>query len=245
MCRSDDPRNKRLRPSLWVETGETSILIDATPDLRAQALRHNIRHVDAVLLTHTHADHIFGLDDLRAFTEREGRKMPLYGSAESLARIEQIFPYACEEKPRWPGLPSFELHAVDAGRDFEITGLKIRALPVLHGRMTVFGFLFDGQFAYLTDCNEVSEEVVETARGVPVLVIDALRHRPHPTHLTVAEALEVVARVKPKLALLTHMCHEVEHGQLEAALPEGVRVAYDGLVIEVENGEWRTVNSLL
>lgn len=237
VCHSDDPRNKRLRPSVLVETPALKLLVDATPDFRQQALRHNIRNVDAVLLTHTHADHIFGLDDLRSFTERDSRKMPIYASAESLARIREIFPYACEEIPRWPGLPSFQLHAIEPNVEFEVGDLKVRALPVPHGRMTVFGFLLGREFAYLTDCNEVSPTVVEAVRGVPVLVVDALRHRPHPTHLTVAQALEVVAQAMPKRALLTHMCHDVDHAATEATLPAHVRLAYDGLVIEVNNGE--------
>jgi phosphoribosyl 1,2-cyclic phosphate phosphodiesterase len=237
VCRSTDSRNKRLRPSIYVETPELKLLVDATPDFRQQALHYNIRHVDAVLLTHTHVDHIFGLDDLRAFTEREGRKMPIYASVESLARIREIFPYACEEKPRWPGLPSFALHAIEPNREFEISDLRIRALPVPHGRMTVFGFFLGLDFAYLSDCNEVSAEIVKTIQGVTVLTVDALRHQPHPTHLTVAQALEVAQQVRAKRTLLTHMCHDVDHATTETTLPADVRLAYDGLVIEVNNGE--------
>jgi phosphoribosyl 1,2-cyclic phosphate phosphodiesterase len=242
VCNSTDPRNLRLRPSILVETPQLKLLVDATPDFRQQALRHNIHHLDAVLLTHTHADHIFGLDDLRAFTERDSRKMPIYASAESLARIQQIFPYACEEKPRWPGLPSFELHAIASHKEFEVAGLTLRALPVPHGRMTVFGFLIGRELAYLTDCNEISPEVVKAVQGVTVFVVDALRHRPHPTHLTVAQALEVAGRVRAKLTFLTHMCHDVDHAATEATLPAGVRLAYDGLVIEVNNGEVASVD---
>ncbi len=237
VCYSTDPRNHRLRPSILVETPALKLLVDATPDFRLQALRANIRNVDAVLLTHAHADHIFGLDELRAFTERDSRKMPIYASEHSLARIREIFPYACEDKPRWPGLPSFALHLVEPNKDFEIGDLNLRALPVPHGRMTVFGFRLGREFAYLTDCSAVAPEIVEAIGGVTVLVLDGLRHRPHPAHLTVAQAVEVARQVNAKQTLLTHMCHDLDHAATEAALPDGVRLAYDGLVIEVNDGE--------
>ncbi len=242
VCRSTDPRNQRLRPSIYVETPGAKVLVDAPPDLRTQVLRAGIRQVDAVLVTHTHADHVLGLDDLRAFTRDSDRKMPVYGSAESLQAIERMFPYACTEKPKWPGLPSFALQRIEPFRDFVIGDLEILPLPVPHGWMSVFGFRFGDAAAYVTDCNAVPDEVVKAISGVNVLVIDALRHRPHPTHLTIAQAVEVVARVKPGLALLTHLCHEVEHAAVEAALPAGVRVAYDGLRIEIANGNWKILD---
>ena len=237
VCRSDDPRNKRLRPSVFVATDTVNLLIDATPDFRTQALRAGIRRVDAVLLTHTHADHYFGLDDLRAFIEQQGRKMPLYGSPKSLADIERVFPYACTETPAWPGLPSFELHAIESRQQFQIGSTSIRSLPVPHGRMTVYGFVVDGAFAYVTDCNAVPDDVVESIRGVPVLALDTLRARPHPTHLTVEQAVVIAKRVGAKLTLLTHLCHEADHETTEKTLPTGVRVAYDGLEIEVITNE--------
>jgi phosphoribosyl 1,2-cyclic phosphate phosphodiesterase len=236
VCRSTEPKNKRLRPSIFVETAGLKLLVDATPDFRAQALRANIRHVDAVLVTHTHADHVMGLDDLRAFTEREQRKMPIYASAESIGRIQEMFPYACTEKPRWPGLPSFELHVIEAGRQFELAGLNILPLPVPHGRMTVFGFLLGRELAYVSDCNAVPDDVVARIRGVPVLVLDALRHRPHPTHLTVEAALDIAKQVGAKLTLLTHLCHELDHRETEKNLPAEVRVAYDGMKLEMGDG---------
>lgn len=237
VCRSDDPRNKRLRPSIFVECDGVHFLIDATPDFRTQALRANIRQVDAVLVTHTHADHVLGLDDLRTFTMHDGRKMPVYGSSESLADIQRMFPYACTEKPKWPGLPSFALRAIEANQEVEIAGAKIRVLPLLHGYMPVFGFLFGRELAYVTDCSVVSEDVIGAIQGVTILAIDGLRHRPHPTHLTVAAAVNVAAKVGAKLTLLTHMCHELDHQATEATLAPNVRLAYDGMQIEVTNGE--------
>jgi phosphoribosyl 1,2-cyclic phosphate phosphodiesterase len=237
VCRSSDPRNQRLRPSIFVEHDHLSVLVDATPDFRMQALRARIGRMDAVLLTHSHADHILGLDDLRAFTGKNDGKMPLYGSAKSLADVGRIFPYACTEKPAWPGLPSFELHPVEPNVEFQISNFKCRAVPLLHRRMTVYGFVVNNTVAYLTDCSTVPEDVIESIRGVPVLVLDALRHRPHPAHLTIEAALEIATRVGPGLTWLTHLCHEVDHETTEAGLPQNVRLAYDQLQIEVNNDE--------
>ena len=241
VCRSDNPRNKRLRPSIYVQSGDQSVLVDATPDFRTQALRANIRQVDAVLMTHTHADHVLGLDDLRVFCVRTGRKMPIYGSAHSIETIQRMFTYACVEKPEWPGLPSFELHTVQVNQPFQISDTTIRALPLQHGRMTVFGFLFGRDLAYVTDCKVVPADVIEAIRGVPVLVLDALRHREHPTHLTIEQAVVVAEQVGAKLTLFTHMCHEVEHETVEKELPSRVHLAYDGMQIEVLDGDARQI----
>jgi len=241
VCRSDNPRNNRLRPSIYVECENKCLLVDATPDLRTQALRANIRRVDAVLMTHTHADHIFGLDDVRAFTARDGRKMPVYGSPHSIEAIQRVFPYACTEKPAWAGLPRFELHVIEPHQDFEVGQLKLRALPLLHGRMIVYGFLFGRELAYVTDCNVVPPEVIAAIRGVTVLVLDALRHRPHPSHLTIEQARAVAEQVGASLTLFTHLCHEAEHEAVERELPPHVRVAYDGMKIEVTDGQARQI----
>ena len=237
VCRSDNPRNKRLRPSVYIENDGHCLLIDATPDFRAQALRSNIRRIDAVLMTHTHADHVLGLDDLRVFCQQPKTKMPIYGSPHSIDTIRHMFSYACTDKPEWPGLPRFELHTVEANQSFEVSGTTIRALPLSHGRMTVFGFLLERDVAYITDCKTVPPEVVEAIRGVPLLVLDALRHREHPTHLTIHEACAVAEQVGAGLTLFTHLCHEVEHEAVESALPTRVRVAYDGMQMEVVDGK--------
>jgi phosphoribosyl 1,2-cyclic phosphate phosphodiesterase len=241
VCRSDNPRNKRLRPSVYVENGSQGLLVDATPDFRTQALRANISRVDAVLMTHTHADHVLGLDDLRVFSMRTGQKTPIYGSAHSIESIQRMFPYACTETPAWPGLPSFALHPVQPHQSFDVSGTVIRALPLLHGRMTVFGFLIGHDLAYVTDCKPVGPDVVEAIRGVAVVVLDALRAREHPTHLTIAEARDVAEQVGAKLTLFTHLCHEAEHEAVEKELPSHVRVAYDGMQIEVTNGDVRQI----
>ena len=241
VCRSDNPRNKRLRPSVYVEDATDCLLVDATPDFRTQALRANIRRVDAVLMTHTHADHVLGLDELRVYCNRTGKKMPVYGSAHSVETIQQLFPYACTDKPAWPGLPRFELHTVQANQPFKVSRVTVCPLPLHHGRMMAFGFLFGQDFAYVTDCKVVPAEVIETIRGVPLLVLDALRYREHPAHLTIEEACGVAQQVVAKLTLFTHLCHEADHEAVEKGLPPGVRVAYDEMQIEVVNGEVRQI----
>jgi len=228
-----------LRPSVYVEGDDYHLLVDATPDFRAQALRANIRRVDAVLMTHTHADHVLGLDELRVYCVLTGKKMPVYGSAHSIETIRRLFPYACTDKPEWPGLPSFELHTVRPNEPVEVSGATVRPLPLLHGRMTVFGFLFGQDFAYVTDCKVVPAEVIEAIRGVPVLVLDALRYREHPAHLSIEEASAVAQQVGAKLTLFTHLCHEADHKTVEQGLPPRIRVAYDEMQIEVVNGEVR------
>jgi phosphoribosyl 1,2-cyclic phosphate phosphodiesterase len=242
VCRSDNPRNQRLRPSVLVETGATRVLVDATPDFRAQALRAGLRALDAVLLTHTHADHFFGLDDLRAFTERTGQPMPIYGSAESLADVRRVFPYACTEKPAWTSLPHFTLREVEPDSTFQIGELEVRSVELPHGRTTVLGFVFGRDFAYLTDCNAVAPAVVRAIHGVTALALDGLRHRPHPTHLTIADAVAVARQANAKRTWLTHMSHDVEHDAVERELPPGVNLAYDGLQIEVNDGECRPLD---
>jgi phosphoribosyl 1,2-cyclic phosphate phosphodiesterase len=238
VCRSEDPHNKRLRPSIYVESEDQCLLVDVTPDFRTQALRARLQRVDAVLMTHAHADHFLGLDDLRAFTVRNGCRMPVFGSADSVNAVQRVFPYACTDTPAWPGLPSFELHVIGPYQEFDVGGLRLRALPLLHGRMTVYGFLFGRELAYVIDCNVVPPEVIDMIRGVTVLVLDALRDRPHPTHLTIEEARAVAEQVEAPLTLLTHLCHEAEHGTVEQGLPASVRVAYDSMRVKLENGKW-------
>ncbi len=241
VCCSADPRNQRLRPSIYVEAGDVCLLVDPTPDFRTQALRAGVRQVDAVLLTHSHADHVLGLDDLRAFC-REGRRLPVYGLAHTMEAVQRMFSYAFTEKPAWIGLPSFRAQPYREGDELRFGDLAVTPLTVMHGRLPVSGFLFDHAFAYLTDCHQVPPAVVETIRGVTVLAIDALRHRPHPTHLTIEQAVAVAGQVQPQLALLTHLCHEVDHGPAETALPAGIRIAYDKMIVETVGEEGRILN---
>jgi phosphoribosyl 1,2-cyclic phosphate phosphodiesterase len=234
VCRSSDPRNQRLRPSVWIQTDTTSLLIDATPDFRQQALRARIPRLDAVLLTHTHADHFLGLDDLRAYTTKQAQKLPIFGSPQAIADVRRVFDYAIAEKPAYPTLPNFGLQELPPGQELSIGDVRLRAVELPHGWGTVLGFVFRNVFAYLTDCNAVAPEVIESIRGVRVLALDALRPRPHPTHLTLAQARQVAEEVGAGLTLYTHMSHETEHATTEAGLPANIRLAYDGMQLEID-----------
>jgi phosphoribosyl 1,2-cyclic phosphate phosphodiesterase len=230
VCMSPDPRDRRTRSSAYIETPECAWVIDTGPDFRQQVLREGVRRLDAVLLTHAHTDHIMGFDDLRAFC-RGGRDLPVYGSESTLAQLKASFAFAFDGQHRFPGYIHPDPRVV-AG-PFHLGGTEITPLPVPHGRTKTFGYLFvrGGRrlLAYLSDCKSVPEPVRALIEGVDTLVLDALRHREHATHMSVAEALEAAAAIRPRRTLFTHLCHELGHAAFEAELPENVRVAYDGM----------------
>lgn len=232
VCTSTDPRDKRLRPSVWVECGGLSIVIDTTPDFRQQALRAGIPRVDAILYTHSHADHILGLDDVRPFNFRQGGVIPIYGSAETLANIQNCFRYIFDGRPTESSLPRITANVL-GGKPFELRSRTFVPIPLWHGRQAVLGYRF-GRAAYLTDHSEIPESSLELLEGLDVLFLDALRHKPHPTHSTVERSLHTVARLRPKRTFFTHIAHDLSHEQTEQELPSSVRLAFDGLVIEVE-----------
>jgi phosphoribosyl 1,2-cyclic phosphate phosphodiesterase len=228
VCRSTDPRDNRLRPSIYVECDNGQrILVDTTPDFRQQALRHDIRRVDAVLFTHAHADHVLGLDELRRFNHMTHQPVPLYGEARTLSQIKQTFAYAFDTNARaGGGVPDLTTHEI-THEPFMIGETRVVPVPVRHGTWTILGFRF-GNFAYLTDCNAIPDASLALLQGLDVLVLDALRHRPHPTHFTVAQAVEVAKTIGAKSTLLTHICHDLGHVETSAKLPPGVSLAYDG-----------------
>jgi phosphoribosyl 1,2-cyclic phosphate phosphodiesterase len=232
VCRSTDPRDKRLRPSIYIDVpGHAKILVDTGPDLREQALTHRLTRVDAVLYTHAHADHIMGLDEVRRFNAIQGGPIPCYASAETWATLRQAFSYIFDGKPRkGGGIPELVPHEISG--PFEVAGVAVVPVPVWHGDLPVLGFRL-GTFAYLTDCNRIPDESWPLIEGVETLVIDALRDRRHSTHFNVQEAIDVVARVSPRRALTTHMTHDLGHAATSARLPPGVELAYDGLVLDV------------
>jgi phosphoribosyl 1,2-cyclic phosphate phosphodiesterase len=232
VCASTDPRDNRMRPSILVQYAGRGILIDTTPDFRTQALRARIDRVDAILYTHAHADHILGLDDVRPFNYKQGAEIPIYAREETLNAIRRVFHYAFEERTEGTSIPRLSLHAL-SNDPFKLFGLTITPLPVMHGRSEILGYRF-GSAAYITDQSDIPEATKEKMQGLDVLFLDALRHRPHPTHSTVAQALGWVEELKPKRAFFTHICHDLPHARTEATLPEGVHLAYDGLEIEVE-----------
>ena len=231
-CQSTDPHDKRLRPSIYVQPDDrTAILVDAGPDLRQQALTHDIRCVDAILFTHGHADHILGLDETRRFTAPAGRAMPCYGDAATLGDIRTMFNYVFDPAtPKGGGLPSLELVTVEG--EISINGHSVTPLSLLHGDRPILGFRF-GPFAYLTDCSAIPEPTWPLLHNLEVVVLDALRERVHPTHFSLSEAVEAARRIAARRTYFTHMCHDLPHGDTNARLPQGMQLAYDGLVLDL------------
>ena len=230
-CRSDDPRARRLRPSIFVETDDgKAVLVDAGPDLREQALRHRIRRVDAVLFTHGHADHILGMDDIRRFNYLQQKPMPCYGDERTVADIRTTFAYAFNPATqKGGGLPQLVLCIIKG--EFSLGATEIVPVPLFHGQRPILGFRF-GRFAYLTDCNRIPDESWPLLEGLDSVVIDALRHKPHPTHFTLDEAIAVSRRIGARRTWFTHMCHDLGHAETSARLPAGIELAYDGLMVE-------------
>jgi phosphoribosyl 1,2-cyclic phosphate phosphodiesterase len=229
-CRSQDPRDSRLRPSIFIETDDgTGVLVDAGTDLRAQALRYDIRRMDAIVLTHSHADHILGLDDVRRYNMMQRHAMPCYGDEGTIRDIRRMFGYVFDPAtPRGGGLPLIETFTI--GGPFCLGRAEFIPVPVWHGPRLILGWRI-GRFAYLTDCNQIPEESWPLLEGLDVVVIDALRDRPHPTHFSLEEAVETGRRIGAGRVYFTHMCHDLPHAATCARLPAGMELAYDGLVV--------------
>ena len=235
VCRSDDPRDRRNRASVAVRAADGQvILIDAAPELRLAAVACGLTRVDAILFTHAHADHIMGLDDVRRFNDVAGRAIDCFASRGTLERLRGVFAYTEVTYERTPAdRPSLRFEAIDS--PVRVCGLEVVPVPLLHGTAEVLGFRI-GRMAYCTDCSAIPEESWKLLEGLDLLILDALRHTPHPTHFTLAEALEVVARLAPGRALLTHITHELPHEATNASLPAGVALAHDGLRVAVPAG---------
>lgn len=229
-CRSNDPRDRRLRTSVLVQLDDgASVLVDAGPDLRAQALAHDIRRVDAVLFTHGHADHVLGLDETRRWTALQRAPLPCYGDAETIAALRQTFSYIFSPPPDHGGsLPALATFVL--GGAFCLGPQEIVPVPVYHGRRPILGFRIGG-FAYLTDCSRIPDESWPLLDGLDLLVLDALRERPHPTHFSLSEAVAAAERIGPRRTCFTHLCHDLPHASTSARLPRGMELAYDGLVV--------------
>jgi phosphoribosyl 1,2-cyclic phosphate phosphodiesterase len=226
-CVSTDPRNKRTRCSSIVTLDDGRvILIDTSPDLRQQALRENLLRVDAVLYTHTHADHLHGIDDLRAFCQINRCQIPLYSYPEAISHIQDKFGYTLREPSHYWDLPVLAAHIVEA--PFSVAGVQVTPIPVMHGKIRIYAYRI-GNLVYMTDVSAIPETSFHLLQGVEVLLIDCLRETPHPTHVSVSESLALIARIGAKRNVLIHMTHELEYHALQSSLPANVTVGHDGL----------------
>ncbi len=241
VCRSTDPRNKRRRSSLYIVVPDTSILVDCAPDFREQALACNLRRIDAVLFTHAHADHFFGLDDIRRFNTIQDCIIPAYGSTDTIRNVRRVFSYISQEKT--PGLyrPLINFCAIDG--KFRKGAIDITPFNVVHGSIDTLGFRFDWRgrsLGYVPDCHSMPLKAITILRGVDVMILDCLRVSPeHVSHMVLHQSLDVLKEIGAERSFLTHMCHNIEHSELTSILPEGIEPAYDGLQIFLEErGDW-------
>jgi len=230
VCTSNDPRNHRTRTSAFLNVDGIHLLIDTAPELRLQAIREHITRVDALLFTHSHADHLFGLDDVRRFNDLGGNHLRCYGSGETLKTIRRAFEYVFVPTQIGGGKPALELVEVTA--PFTVDGLEVTPIPIWHGAMPVLGYRI-GNLAYVTDCSRIPESSSELLSNLDVLVLGVLRVEPHETHFCLDEGLAVVEELAPERAFFTHVSHRMDHETTDLSLPDGVQLAYDGLRISV------------
>jgi len=230
VCQSSDPKDIRSRSSVHVEYKGVHFQIDTGPDFRSQMLREKLNRVDAVLFTHEHQDHIAGLDDTRPIIFRTGKNMQVYGQSRVIQRIKKVYDYAFEEQP-YPGAPKIDAHIIDEDHSFEIAGVEITPLPIIHGKLPILGFRI-GNMAYLTDTNQIPESTMESLQSLDVLILDALHHRNHFSHYTLEQAVEKANEIGAKQTYFIHMSHYMgRHEAVEKTLKEGQNLAYDGLKI--------------
>jgi len=230
-CRSKDRRDKRLRSSIYYISEECKLLIDISPDFRIQALTYNIRWIDAILITHSHNDHIGGLDDVRSINFIMKKSIPVYGNTEAIEEIKNRYSYIFRKTQEGGGKPKVTLHTVEYV--VKINGVSITSIPVMHGQIPILGYRI-GNFAYITDASYIPPQSFDKLENLDVLVINALRFEKHPTHFNLEEALNVVGLIKPKKAYLTHLTHRFLYKRDSKLLPKGVEFAYDGLKLKLD-----------
>jgi phosphoribosyl 1,2-cyclic phosphate phosphodiesterase len=227
VCKSKNPRNNRLRASLLISHNQQNIVIDTSADFRWQALRFDIRDVHAVLFTHHHADHVHGLNELRIYTVKNNYPIPCYGIKETLEHLKKTFFYIFDKETQaGGGLPQIEL--IEKKTPFNVSGLKIIPVEALHGKLVITGYRFS-DFAYTTDCSYIPEGSKSLLRNLKLLIINALRKEPHPTHFNISEALQIIKELKPEQAVLTHLGHNIDYDVVQKELPDNVFLAYDGM----------------
>jgi phosphoribosyl 1,2-cyclic phosphate phosphodiesterase len=230
VCKSDNPKNNRWRSSIWVQYKDTSIVVDTATEFRLQALKYNIKKIDAVLYTHFHADHVHGIDELRRYNEMQKSAVKCYGNKLTIKGIKKQHDYINKVKKEGGGIPSLDLISVQ--NNFTVGDLEIIPIKLFHGKMPILGFRFLN-IAYLTDCSSIPEESYGKLKDLDVLIINALRHRPHSTHFTLAQALEQSRKINAKKTYFTHICHDIEHEKENKSLLKNCELAYDGLEIDI------------
>jgi len=230
-----NPRNRRTRPSILLAYNDHNVIIDTGPDFHAQAVRERLKQVDAVLYTHGHADHILGMDDLRPLTFHHSEPVPLYADSPTAETIERVFDYTFRNVNRYPTSARVSLRRISdsPGTFIDLFGAKFERVPVQHGTEIITGYRF-GQAAYLTDISDIPEQSVPMLMDLDLLILDALRRQPHPTHSNLSNSISLVEKLKPKRAFFTHMSHDLDHDETNAALPAHIRLAHDGLQLTFE-----------
>jgi phosphoribosyl 1,2-cyclic phosphate phosphodiesterase len=240
VCQSPNPRDKRMRPSILVTVprGDTTVnlLVDTTPDMRTQMLRAGIGRIEAALITHPHADHILGMDDIRQFNFRHSMPMPIYGTPETLDHLRIVFSYCFRETQTGGGKPQLILTDVTPYEPFEVFGVTITPLIVMHGKLPVVAYKFGEKFAYVTDVSAIPEEARPHLRGLDTLILGTVRYEPHPTHFGLQQALDEIADLAPRQTYLTHLSHHFDHDVVNASLPANIRMGYDGLRFDIPAG---------
>ncbi len=232
-CLSKNPKDKRLRASVYVETEGKKILIDTSIDFRQQLLRANITDLDAILYTHHHVDHIFGLDDLRQINQRHRKFVDVYGNPPTLDEIKTTFRYALDEKLiKYMAVPLMHFNYLE-NKEFDVMGVKIIPIEVMHGKIKIFGYRI-GNFAYITDASFIPEPEMDKLQGLDVLILNSLRIAPHPTHFNLEQATDIALKLKVKKAYFTHITHDLNNDETNAKLPDNIRLAYDGLELNIE-----------
>ncbi|AZO95393.1 MBL fold metallo-hydrolase [Halocella sp. SP3-1] len=231
ICLSDDPKNKRNRSSVYIQFDDLNLLIDTPPELRLGLLKNNISQVDAVLYTHPHADHLMGFDDIRALNMINNKTMPCYGNNYTIKEIKTVFPYINHNIQQGGGIPDVRLITINS--NFLIKDKEVYPLPVKHGKLDIYGYRIENM-AYITDCSFIPEATFKQLKGIDLIILGALRYRPHSTHMNIEQAIKTIKKLNVSRAYLTHLSHEIEHNKVSRELPENIFLAYDGLIVEVE-----------